>query len=44
MHPWILLTAGWLIGGLFGALVMCLFQVNRPEQPLSENLRKGQMK
>lgn len=32
----LLFTAGLIVGGLFGTVIMCLFQVNQPEESTPE--------
>lgn len=33
----LLFMAGLLVGGLFGAVIMCLFQVSQPERNFTED-------
>lgn len=38
----LLFTAGLLVGGLFGVVIMCLFQVSQPKEPTPElEAKKG---
>ncbi len=32
----LLFTAGLIVGGLFGTVIMCLFQVSQPEESTLE--------